>query len=258
MKSPNKKDVVIKTGLWILLVYVLSFVCYTPMLLNTLGVIIPNTFILLRYCFVLIPALVSIIFLVHERSLKSYLTHNFKRISLREIVLCAVVALIGIASTCCYSLIEKTDLYGSTYSSIPSLIFSCGYLLATALIEEMAWRGFLFDRLAVGEKKMVAEILVGVVWAVWHIPMWTIRNSLSISEMIPLFAWAVLISVVLGISYRVFRNIFTVSILHMVFNVCFLAPVKYNVVIILLSIIVCFASIKHKQFLERRKNDSAN
>ena len=34
--------------------------------------------------------------------------------------------------------------------------------------------------------------------AIWHIPMWLIRNSLSLAEMIPLFIWAVLISIVLG------------------------------------------------------------
>lgn len=253
MNQTVKKDIASKTVLWISLAYVLSFICYIPMLLNKYGVNIPNAFLNLKYGFIFVPALVSVLFLIHERRLKNYWIFNFKKISLKEIVLCVVVAVIGVAVTYCYALIEKADLFGNAYSSVLSLVVSCLYLFATALIEEIAWRGYLFSHLAVGEKKVTAAIFVGVVWATWHIPMWLIRNSLSSSEMIPLFIWAVLVSVVLGMSYSVFRNILSVSILHMIFNVCFLAPVKCNVLIIFLSIMVCFVYKNTKQFLEKRK-----
>ena len=98
------------------------------------------------------------------------------------------------------------------------------YLFATALIEEIPWRGFLYNRLVAGRKSIGVAIFVGVIWAIWHIPMWLIRNSLTIAEMIPWFIWAVLISVVLGMGYSMFRNILSVSLMHMIFNVCFLAP----------------------------------
>lgn len=45
-----------------------------------------------------------------------------------------------------------------------------------------------------------------------------------------------------------FRNIFSVSLLHMAFNVCFLAPTRYNIIIIFLSIIAL-------QILLGRKNN---
>jgi len=108
----------------------------------------------------------------------------------------------------------------------------------TALVEETAWRCFFFQRIAARGKVTTAAILTGVVWAVWHIPMWTIRNALSWMEIVPLFIWAVLISVVLGIAYWHFKNLFSVSLLHMIFNVCFLAPTKYNNIVILSGIIV--------------------
>ena len=41
-----------------------------------------------------------------------------------------------------------------------------------------------------------AQIINGIIWAVWHIPMWTIRNSLGFEDILPLMIWAVLISLI--------------------------------------------------------------
>jgi len=215
-------------ALWIFLVYMFSFACYVPLGLQRLGVPVPDVLLYWRYGFVLMPALVSTVFLVLEHNGKNFLNSSFKKLSLKEIAACITAALTGIVITSCYSFAEKSDLFHSAYPSVLSLIISSGYLAMTALAVETAWRGFFFQRIAARGKVMTAAILTGVVWAVWHIPMWTIRNALSWMEIVPLFIWAVLISVVLGITFWRFNNLFSVSLLHMIFNVCFLAPTKYN------------------------------
>jgi membrane protease YdiL (CAAX protease family) len=40
--------------------------------------------------------------------------------------------------------------------------------------EETAWRGFALPRLLVGHNALVASLILGALWAVWHLPLvWT-------------------------------------------------------------------------------------
>ncbi len=236
-----------KNILWVLAVYAFSFICYVPMLLRQSGTMVPGVLLYARYLFILVPALISAAFLAGEGAVKNCWFDRFKKISANEIIVCIVVALIGVLTTCGYSFWRKTGLFHNAYPSILSLAASAGYLLATALAEEMAWRGFLLKHIAAGGKKALAAGVAGVIWAVWHIPMWTIRNSLGLEEVIPLLIWAVLISLVLGMAWFRFENLVSVSLLHMVFNICFLAPAKYNDVVILIGIIVCCIIRKYKK-----------
>lgn len=233
--------------LWISIVYIISFACYLPMLLKEFGVVIPTAFLYLRYGFVFIPASVSVLFLAHEHHLKEYFIVNFKSITLNEVAISVITAFSGIIITVFYSVVANTNLFVSAYSSIFAFVTSCVYLYVTALIEEMAWRGFLFGRLFAKGQKVVSALIVGIIWAIWHIPMWTIRNLLGMAEIIPLFFWTILISIVLGMFYQMFKNLFFVSLLHMIFNTCFLSPTKYNCVILILFISICWILTKHKK-----------
>lgn len=235
-----------RTALWIFVVYLFSFLCYLPAILRQFGGVIPDVFLRLKACFVLIPALISLLFLAGERSLKGYFSSRFKKISLKEIALCGGAALLGVLTTGVFAFVEKFDLFHSTYSSILSFGTSCGYLFLTALVEEVAWRGFLLERVEEGRRSVTTALVVGVIWAGWHLPMWIIRNSLSGTEIVPLFLWTVLISLVLGSVYSAFRNILSVALLHMIFNVCFLAPVGYNTGLLFFGILLfaLFSSYK--------------
>lgn len=236
-----------KTALWVSVVYLFSFLCYAPMLLRRLGYMLPEVFFCLKYGFVFIPAIISVLFLIYEHKLGKYLIDNFKGIALKEIIPCIIIALVGISITWCYSLTLNVDLFSNTYSSVTSLLLNCIYLYGTALIEEMAWRGVLFQRVITEKKRIFSALFVGVIWAAWHIPMWVIRNSVGLAEIIPLFIWAVVLSVILGLFYHAFKNILSVALLHMVFNVCFLAPPKYNIIIVLLAIMVCCTFRRYKK-----------
>ena len=142
-------------------------------------------------------------------------------------VICMAV---GIFDSYCYSFIAKSDVFKNTYLTVISLLTSCIYLFITAFIEEIAWRGFLLERLPF--KKIKSVLFVGAVWAVWHMPMWIIRNSLGMEQIVCLCIWTLLVSVVLGITYYQCRNILLSAIMHAIFNICYLAPVQYNIVVL--------------------------
>ena len=143
----------------------------------------------------------------------------------------------GILGSYCYSFIVGADVFKSIYSTITYLLASCIYLLITAFVEEIAWRGFLLERLPF-QKKIKSVTFVGAVWAVWHLPMWIIRNLLGIDQIVSLCIWTLLVSVVLGITYYQCRNILLISVLHATFNICYLAPMQYNIVVLVIVISV--------------------
>lgn len=230
-----------RTFPWVCAVYLVSFGCYVPLLLKQCGKTVPGGLLSLRYGFVLVPAVISLIAWAREGSIKACLLRHFKPISSKEAGLCGAMALAGIAVTCGYSLVEKTDLFAGTYSSIVSLAGGCAYRFATALAEEAAWRGFLFQRMAAGGSHPAAAAVSGVLWAVWHIPMWSIRNGLPAGEIAALLLWAVLLGSLLSIFYKRFSNLVSAALLHLTCNVCWLAPAKCNVLVLLLGSLLCWS-----------------
>ena len=236
-----------KNFLWILAVYALSFLCYVPMLLRQSGAAVPGVLLNLRYLFVLIPMLISGIFLLSERGVKTCWLGSLKRISAKELFLCAILAVTGVLATCGYSCWQEAGLFRSAYPSARTLAAAAVYLFATALAEELAWRGFLLKRIAAGRKKVLSVGITGVIWAIWHIPMWTIRNSLGLEDVVPLLIWTVLISLILGTAYFRFEDLLSVSLLHTICNICFLAPAQYNDMIILAGMMICYIFMKYKK-----------
>ena len=107
-----------------------------------------------------------------------------------------------------------------------------------------AWRGFLLER-SPFKKKIISVIFVGAVWAVWHMPMWIIRNSLSFGQIVWLCIWTVIVSVVLGMTYYQCRNILLTTMIHAASNICYLAPMQYNVAI--LAIVISAGTLLYKK-----------
>ena len=195
------------------------------------------------------PAIVTIFLLICEQKVRVYFAQMLSgKIAIKYILVWAICIAVGILSSYCYSFIAGINIFKNTYLTVTSLIMSSVYLLITALVEEIAWRGFLLERLPF-QKKINSVIFVGVVWAVWHMPMWIIRNSLGIEQIICLCVWTLLVSVVLGITYCRCRNIMLIAVLHATFNICYLAPMQYNIVVLAILI---FVSILLYKKLEKK------
>lgn len=240
----------LKITIWVSTVYVLSFICYVPTLLEQNGITIPDILLYLKYIYVCIPAIVTIFLLICEQSVKVYFTQMFSgKITIKYILIWAVCMTAGIFGSYCYSFIVETDVYRNTYLTVTSLLTSCIYLLITAFVEEIAWRGFLLERLPF--KKINRVLFVGAVWAVWHMPMWIIRNSLGIEQIAHLCIWTLLVSIALGLTYYRCRNILLIAVIHATFNVCYLAPTQYNIAV--LTIVISIGTLLYlkseKKFL---------
>ena len=230
----NTKELNIEVLLWTALVLILSCLCYLPMLLEQKGIHISRVGLGLRYLFVTIPALVSIFFnLKHKRIKNWFYTLFSEKATLQAIFSCILLGSIGVSFSIIYGLIVgEEDLLTSSHPAILSVVINCSYLFLTAMIEEIAWRGFLLNKISAEKGKKFALVYVGVAWAIWHIPMWAIRNSLKFKEISIYFIWTILISFILGMLFFKYKSILIISLSHMIFNTCFITPVKYNCILL--------------------------
>jgi membrane protease YdiL (CAAX protease family) len=93
-------------------------------------------------------------------------------------------------------------------------------ILGGPLEEEFGWRGFLMPRLTSLVGQTWATLIVGVVWASWHLPLIAchVYEGLSFSYYLPL---VVALSVFASVAYfTTGRSILGAIILHYVFNTC--------------------------------------
>jgi membrane protease YdiL (CAAX protease family) len=79
--------------------------------------------------------------------------------------------------------------------TIPILTFfppEQAHMVAVALVfafpntlgEELGWRGFALPRLQTKYNALVSSIMLGLFWAVWHIPMWIANDVMGLDLLI--------------------------------------------------------------------------
>ena len=97
--------------------------------------------------------------------------------------------------------------------------------LTDGLGEELAWRGFALPRLLTRYNALVASLILGVIWALWHLPLvWTEGNAMyqqpvwlllmDITAKSILFTWVFLHtrgSVLIAMLFHGATNLFIVS-----------------------------------------------
>lgn len=66
------------------------------------------------------------------------------------------------------------------------LPFAMVTMIYGPLPEELGWRGYALDRLQRKWNALISSLVLGVIWAVWHMPIFFMRGSL-LSEVQPLW-----------------------------------------------------------------------
>ena len=84
--------------------------------------------------------------------------------------------------------------FSFTVGAVPTLLL----LLLAACFEELGWRGYAIESLSQGRSYFEATAIFGVLWSLWHLPMFFIPNSYQaeILEQDPLLAVNFFVSIV--------------------------------------------------------------
>lgn len=73
--------------------------------------------------------------------------------------------------------------------------------------EELGWRGFALPRLQSALPPFAANVVLGIIWAVWHAPLWEIQGTSQAGMSIPVYVLLVVtFCVAFGNVYNVARG----------------------------------------------------
>ncbi len=93
-------------------------------------------------------------------------------------------------------------------------------LLMGPLGEELGWRAFLYPPIKDKYGWMASALIVGVIWSLWHAPLWLLDSPQS---KIPFWAFStsvVLLSILMSMIYNHSQgSIMAIILLHLTFNV---------------------------------------
>jgi len=65
------------------------------------------------------------------------------------------------------------NLLPNPLSIIPSILFAS----LIPFIEELGWRGYVLDRLQERQNALLSSLILGVVWSLWHLPLFFVQGS---------------------------------------------------------------------------------
>jgi uncharacterized protein len=85
---------------------------------------------------------------------------------------------------------------GPWYGVFTLIIFHTLFPLSGAFGEELGWRGYVLPRLQAGRSALSASLILGLIWAAWHLPLfatgvWTqpVPHILAIIALAILYTW---------------------------------------------------------------------
>lgn len=157
-----------------------------------------------------------------------------------------IVALCGSIAIMLASMALKGELAQGLARLTPSFALITTFLiyLLAAIPEEVAWRGFALPRLQSRYNALMSSLIVGILWALWHLPLLFIKGSIMATyPLIPFFLGTIASAVIYTWLYNNSSgSVLNVTVFHAVSNtVGPNAGVAQASVLILLAMIIVLA-----------------
>ncbi len=182
---------------------------------------------------------ISAISLLEKKSFKSIMNFTFsnkKKSIIYLLLFCFLSSLtIGLSSM---ELNPELPLY-----VIPVIFLMCTFIGGGN--EELGWRGTMQPIL---EKKIafpIATLITGIVWSIWHLPLWFIDGTTQQNIPFLLFSiYAIFLSYYLACIYKKTKCVFYCAILHGLSNLLMsIFVIKVNWILVLGLIIMDIIAI---------------
>lgn len=126
---------------------------------------------------------------------------------------------------CIYMLSFKNGVTVLSSLNLSFPVLSYGFftsLITGATGEESAWRGYLFPIMSKKSGVIKGSILLGLIWAFWHLPLWFATSGFTGLDLVIYIATFIVlclaISVIIGICYNHNRNLLIPMWIHLMIN----------------------------------------
>jgi membrane protease YdiL (CAAX protease family) len=129
-----------------------------------------------------------------------------------------VITLLSTIISIAYLLLNNIDIpVVNLISLIPILLMT---FIMGPLVEEAGWTGFALPKLQAKFSALTASLILGFLWAVWHLPLWFLPDSSQSTMSFGLFLVVlVAVRIIMGWAYNNTRgSIFIAVVFHFFFN----------------------------------------
>ena len=121
-----------------------------------------------------------------------------------------------------------------------------------ALSENIGWMGYAFDPLEQKHGTFKATLILGVIWALWHLPMYIFAFPKAGLLIMQLVSIVMLRFIIVWFYKQTNQSIFSAIMIHAIYNVCLtIFPVNFTLIAIGFTI---FALIIMKQMFNKKNN----
>ncbi len=105
--------------------------------------------------------------------------------------------------------------------SILSIIINLPLLILFGGLEELGWRGILQPQLEKVINYLPSILIVGTIWSLWHLPLWTIKGTVQSSFPFGLYLFSgIILTASFTTLYKYTNNLFLCVLSHAWFNGC--------------------------------------
>ncbi|MDP4145873.1 MAG: type II CAAX endopeptidase family protein [Bacillota bacterium] len=168
-KEVNEKNY---TKAYIITVILLTWLATISLFIN------PSTGLKYFSLVMFIPAISAVVFnLIGHRSLKEQLGCFTRRLNLKSVafgILYPIIFIVVCAFILCITGAAKLNPNHEDISVVKEIIIIIVTVLVNSVLgvlgEEYGWRGYLLPELTKSKGKIKATIIVGIVWALFHVP----------------------------------------------------------------------------------------
>jgi membrane protease YdiL (CAAX protease family) len=177
----------VSPGRFFVLTYALSWLVWVPLDLSRFGIVLPEipsgTSALVRLLGVLMPAVAAMILSARAggRSELGAMLSRLRiwRVGVRWWVAAVVVQpLILVGSGVLANLLAgEAAVPLVPFDSLGTFAVTAVFLLIAVLGEEIGWHGVALPSLQQRTSVLRAALVLGVLWAVWHLPFWLLLDS---------------------------------------------------------------------------------
>lgn len=139
-------------------------------------------------------------------------------------------------------------IFGNTSNAVPIGVFLSTYFTQCLLgggLEEFGWRGYLLPDFEKRFSIIPAVIIVGIIWSLWHLPLWFIQGSYQAGTSFILYSMHTIITACsLGAVWKLTDSILLCIMFHGWTNTLFMLipftmSIQYWILHILEGVIAC-------------------
>lgn len=217
-----KKATILKSIQYLILTTMISWISWGSIILaNQFGYLEYGTGLMMALLAIggCAPAIATVILLIKQgniKNVKDFSAFLFKKGSLLRtiIVILIIFSVYWIIFANCYN---RNTAYAWYYfiTFIPVMMIGGGF-------EEIGWRGYLQPELEKIIPSGLISIVVGVIWACWHIPLWFISGtSQHGTSFLSFTVLTIFLSCILAAIRKITDNVFAAVLFHTWSNVLY-------------------------------------